>query len=167
MDLLESYDSFIIEGATKKVSNIQQYYDEKKKLSVVGRRYSVVYDPELVGGVEYDLNITESAESPAIRQINNEMMLQLFQMGAISVAQLLEFGNFPFSDRLLEALKADEERIAQGQQAQGIPDDVQAQIAQSGNQAAIRQAQWAIMNPERAAWQKARAKQSLEAMQNA
>lgn len=174
MDLLESYDSFIIEGASKKVSNMQQYYDEKKKLAVVGRRYSVEYDPELVGGVEYDLNITESAESPAIRQINNEMMMMLFQMGAINVAQLLEFGNFPFSDRLLEALKADEERIAQGQQPQGIPEDVQndmqqyqQQIAQSGNQAAVRQAQWAIMNPERAAWQKARAQQSLGTMQNA
>lgn len=162
MDLLESYDSFIIEGAFKKVSNIQQYYDEKKKLSIVGRRYSITYDPDLVGDVTYDLNIAESAESPAIRQINNEMMLQLFQMGAINVMQLLEFGNFPFSDRLLEALKADQERIAQGEQPQGLPQDLQEQIAQSGNQAAIRQAQWAIMNPERAAWQKARAQQGLQ-----
>jgi hypothetical protein len=169
MDLLESYDSFIIEGASKKVSNIQQYYDEKKKLSIVGRRYSITYDPDLVGDVTYDLNITESAESPAIRQINNEMMLQLFQMGAINVMQLLEFGNFPFSDRLLEALKADQERMAQGQAPQGIPEDVagemqayQQHIAQSGNQAAVRQAQWAIMNPERAAWQKARAQQGLQ-----
>jgi len=164
MDLLESYDSFIIEGAAKKVSNIQQYYDEKKRLSIVGRRYSVIYDPELVGGVRYDLNITENAESPAIRQINNEMMMQLFQMGAISVAQLLEFGNFPFSDRLLEAIKADQERIANGEQPQGIPEDLQSQIAQSGNRAAVRQAQWAIMNPERAAWQKQRAQESLKAM---
>ena len=75
---------------------------------------------------------------------------------------------FVFSDRLLEALKADQERIAQGQQPQGVPQDVanemqqyQQQIAQSGNQAAIRQAQWAIMNPERNAWQKQRAQQSL------
>lgn len=173
MDLLESYDSFIIEGASKKVSNIQQYYDEKKKLSIVGRRYSITYDPELVGGVTYDLNITENAESPAIRQINNEMMLQLFQMGAINVMQLLEFGNFPFSDRLLEALKADQERMAQGQQPQGVPEDVasemqayQQHIAQSGNQAAVRQAQWAIMNPERAAWQKQRAQQELNMMQS-
>ena len=168
MDLLESYDAFIIDGATKKVSNMQQYYDEKKKISIVGRRYSVTYDPDLVGDVRYDLNITESADSPAVRQMNNEMMLQLFQMGAINVMQLLEFGNFPFSDRLLEALKADQERIAQGQQPQGVPQDVanemqqyQQQIAQSGNQAAIRQAQWAIMNPERNAWQKQRAQQSL------
>lgn len=173
MDLLESYDSFIIDGATKKVSNIQQYYDEPKKLAVVGRRYSIVYDPALVGGVTYDLNISESADTPAIRQLNNEMMLQLFQMGAINVMQLLEFGNFPFSDRLLEALKTDQQRIEQGQQPQGIPQDVQdemtayqQQIAQSGNQAAVRAAQWAIMNPERAAWQKARAQQSLNVMQN-
>jgi len=66
-------------------------------------------------------------------------------------------------------LKADEERMAQGQQPQGIPEDVQSemqayqqQIAHSGNQAAVRQAQWAIMNPERAAWQKQRAQQSLQ-----
>lgn len=167
MDLLESYDAFIIDGATKKVSNIQQYYDEKKRLSIVGRRNTVLYDPELVGGVRYDLNIAESADSPAVRQINNEMMLQLFQMGAISVAQLLEFGNFPFSDRLLEALKADQERMEQGGQPQGIPEDIQSQIAQSGNQAAIRQAQWAIMNPERAAYQKQRAQQSLGVLPNA
>jgi len=169
MDLLESYDSFIIEGASKKVSNIQQYYDEKKKLTVVGRRYGVVYDPELAGDVMYDLNISESADSPAVRQMNNEMMMTLFQLGVINVMQLLEFANFPFSDRLLEALKADEERMAQGQQPQGIPEDVQSemqayqqQIAHSGNQAAVRQAQWAIMNPERAAWQKQRAQQSLQ-----
>lgn len=169
MDLLESYDSFIIEGATKKVSNIQQYYDERKTLTVVGRRNAVTYDPDLVGGVMYDLNITQNADTPAIRQLNNELCMQLFQMGAINVLQLLEFGNFPFSDGLMEAIKADQERVAQGQMPQGVPEDVatqmqqyQQQIAQSGNQAAIRQAQWAIMNPERAAWQKQRAAQSLQ-----
>lgn len=175
MDLLESYDSFIIEGASKKVSNIQQYYDEKKKLSIVGRRYSIIYDPELVGDVTYDLNITESADSPAVRMINNELMMQLFQLGAINVMQLLEFSNFPFSDRLLEALKADQEKAAQEQAmmqeqqaAQGIPmpqedaqGSLQRQMAQSGNNAAIREAQWQIMNPEQAQWQRQRAQTQL------
>jgi len=169
MDLLESYDSFIIEGATKKVSNMQQYYDEEKTLTVVGRRNAVTYDPELVGGVMYDLNITQHADTPAVRALNNELVMQLFQMGAINVLQLLEFGNFPFSDGLMEAIKADQARVAQGQMPQGVPEDVtnqmqeyQQQIAQSGNQAAIRQAQWAIMNPERAAWQKQRAAEGLK-----
>ena len=174
MDLLESYDTFILDGASKKVSNIQQYYDEKKKLSIVGRRYSVTYDPSLVGDVTYDLNISESADSPAVRQLNNDMMLQLFQLGAINVMQLLEFGNFPFSDRLLEALKADQERAMQeqAQQAQmqqgGVSpapgNQLQQQMAQSGNNAAIREAQWAIMNPEQAAWQRQRSAQSLQQM---
>jgi hypothetical protein len=56
--------------------------------------------------------------------------------------------------------------MSQGQQPQGLPEDVQQQIAERGNQAAVRQAQWAIMNPERAAWQKARAQQGLQTMQN-
>lgn len=147
LDLLESYDTFIVDAATKKVKNMQQFYDQKRTMSIVGRRNTVTYDPELCGDVDYDLNINESADTPAVRMINNDLLTQLFQMGAIDVKKLLEFGNFPFSDALLEAIKADEQAVAQGQQPQGVPQDLQRQISEQGNRAAVKEAQWALMHP--------------------
>lgn len=147
LDLLESYDTFIVDNAVKKVKNMQQFYDEKRTMSIVGKRNAVTYDPQLCGDVDFDLNVSETTDSPAIRMLNNDLLTQLFQMGAIDVKKLLEFGNFPFSDALLEAIKHDEQAMANGEQPQGLSPDLQEQISQQGNRAAVKEAQWALMHP--------------------
>lgn len=116
-DLLDSYDDFIIEGAVKKVKNMQQFYDRKKTVSIAGKRGTIQYDPATCGDVDCDLSITESNETPAFRNVSNDLLMKLLELGAITVEQFLEYSSFPFSDGLLESIKADKQAAVQQQGA--------------------------------------------------
>ena len=117
LDLLESFEDMILRGAEKKVKNIQQYYTRTRTMAVAGRAAVVTYDPLLCGDVDFDLNISEMADSPAFRMQLNDLLMQMFQLGAINITQLLENGSWPFADRLLESIKADQQAAAEAQQA--------------------------------------------------
>ena len=122
LDLLESFEDMILRGATKKVKNIQQFYTPEQWLQIAGRGSQVEIDPTLCGDVDCDLTIYESVDTPVARSLNNDLLMQLFQLGAINVKQLLENGSFPFGDSLLASIRAEEEAMAQQQmmqQAQG------------------------------------------------
>ena len=116
LDLLESFEDLILRGAEKKVKNIQQFYDERRTMAVAGRSANVIYDPLLCGEVDFDLSISEMADSPVFRMQMNDLLMQMFQLGAINITQLLENGSWPFADRLLESLKADQQAAMEAQQ---------------------------------------------------
>lgn len=115
LDYLESFDDMIMQGASKKLKNIQQYYDTHRMMAISGRDAATMYDSELIGGVTFDLSIYESVDTPTARALNNDLLMQLFQLGAIDVKKLLENGSFPFADRLLASIKADEQAMAEQQ----------------------------------------------------
>jgi hypothetical protein len=94
-----------------------------------------------MGNPEFDLSINESAETPVARMANRDILLQLWSKGAIDVKKLLEFGDFDFTAPLLEAIKADEERVAQGQMPQGVPPELREQIAAQADPEAVAMAQ--------------------------
>lgn len=135
LDLLESFSMFVIDAAYKDIKNIQDCYDIKRIRHIVGRKGTVMYDPD----VEYDLSIEESTTTPVYRAIANEMLMELFRAQAINVKQLLENGNFPFADSLLQSIKAEEEKMMQGQ-AEGLPPEVMAQARQGADMNAVNQA---------------------------
>ena len=62
--------------------------------------------------------------------------MQLWQAQAISVEQLLEFGDFPFADELLQSIKSQKEQIEQG----GMPEAISPQLMQQAQQGANMQA---------------------------
>lgn len=131
LDLLETFSNFVVEGAYKDVNNIQQFYDERKVYNVAGKGQTIIdYDPEKFQDVEFDMSIVESTSTPAYRQLANDILLQLWQAQAINVEQLLEMGDFPFSDRLLQSIKAQQEQAQQGQIPQGVDPQMMAQIQQ-------------------------------------
>jgi hypothetical protein len=69
------------------------------------------------------------------------MLLQLQQQQLIDLRTMLELGNFPFGDRLLQ--KLDEQQAAMGQGLpynQPLPQDLQQQIRQEADQDAVNQA---------------------------
>lgn len=145
LDMLECYSSFVVDEAYKVVKNIQQYYDQKRVFNISGRSGAqVVYDPEKVRDIEFDLSISESTATPAYRQMANDMLMQLWQSQAINVKQLLEYGSFPFADDLLQSIQAQEEQMAAGQQPQGIPAEQMQQVQQSANPEAVAQLQRAL-----------------------
>ena len=135
LDLLESFSMFVIDAAYKDIKNIQDCYDIKRIRNIVGEKGTVMYDPD----VEYDLSIEESTTTPVYRAMANEILMELFRAKAISVKQMLENGNFPFADSLLQSIKAEEEKMMQGQ-AEGLPPEVMAQAQQGADMNAVNQA---------------------------
>lgn len=118
IDMLESYSSFLGASARKKLKNIQQFYDEQVTIKVAGRSAVVTYDPETMGGVDFDVALSESYDTPVYRAINNELLMQLLQAQQITLKQLLEAGSFPFADRLLQLVESNEQQMAQMQPQQ-------------------------------------------------
>lgn len=139
LDLLEAFSSFTNETALKKLKNIQQHYDSKRMLNIVGKNAVVEYDPDQVQDIEFDLSIEESTETPTYRLIANDWLMQLWQKNAISIEQLLEHGSFPFADELLQSIKADKEAMANGDAPNGISPELMAQIG--ANQENVNNAQ--------------------------
>ena len=132
---MEIFSSFIIDSATKKVKNIQQFYTSKRILNIVGKSASEVteYDPQNIGDVEFDLSIVDSVNTPVARMAANEILLELFRSQAIGVEQLLEFGNFAFSDGLLQSIKAQKEQIEEGKIPENVSPELMQQVQQGAN----------------------------------
>ncbi len=125
LDLLEAFSYFVRDGAYKDVKNMQQFYDTKRVFNIAGKSGSqIVYDPKKIRDVDFDLNISESTTTPAYRQIANDFLMQLWQAQAISVEQLLQYGDFPFADDLLQSIQSQKEQIKQG----GVPEGVSPQL---------------------------------------
>ena len=144
LDLLDSYSTFVVDGAYKDVKNIQQYYDSKRVFNIAGKSGAQVeYDPKKIRDVEFDLSITESTTTPAYRQMANDFLMEIWRTGQISLQQLLEHGNFPFSDELIQSLQSQQEAVAQGDTPQGLSPQLQQQIQQQApaNPQAMKMAQ--------------------------
>lgn len=147
LDLLDTFSSFIREGAYKDVKNIQQYYDTPRVFNIAGKNSAIVeYDPKTIGEIEFDLSIVESTATPAFRAMANEMLMHLWQAQAISVEQLLEHGDFPFADELLQSIKSQREQIEQGQVPDGLSPEVAQQAQQGANMEAAAQAEQMLRN---------------------
>ena len=145
LDLLECFSGFVVDGAYKDVKNIQQFYDSKRVFNIAGRSGAQIeYDPKKIRDVEFDLSITESTTTPAYRQLANDILMQLWQAQAISVEQLLEHGDFPFADELLQSIKSQKEQLEQGKMPDGLSPELMAQAQQGANMQAVNKLNNAI-----------------------
>ena len=145
LDLLECFSGFVVDGAYKDVKNMQQFYDSKRVFNIAGRSGAQIeYDPKKIRDVEFDLSITESTTTPAYRHLANDILMQLWQAQAISVEQLLEHGDFPFADELLQSIKSQKEQIEQGKMPDGLSPELMAQAQQGANMQAVNKLNNAI-----------------------
>lgn len=144
-DLLECFSCFVVDGAYKDVKNMQQFYDSKRVFNIAGKSGAQIeYDPKKIRDVEFDLSITESTSTPAYRHLANDMLMQLYQSQAISVEQLLEHGDFPFADELLQSIKSQKEQLEQGKVPDGLSPELMAQAQQGANMQAVNKLNNAI-----------------------
>lgn len=147
LDLLDSFSMFVVDGAYKDVKNMQQFYDEKKVRNIAGRAgQSVEYDPKKMRDVEFDLSITESTSTPAYRQMANEFLLEIWRANQISLEQMLQVGDFPFADQLLQNIQSQKEQLQNGEIPQGMSPELQAQVAAGADQQAANQLYGAMRN---------------------
>ena len=131
LDILETFSDFIVDGAYKDVKNIQQFYDTKMTRNIVGRAgQSIEYDPKKIRDVEFDLSIAESTSTQAYRQMANDFLMEIWRSNQISLEQMLQVGEFPFGDELLQTIKSNEELIKNGQEPQPLSPELQKQIAE-------------------------------------
>lgn len=138
LDLLECFSGFVVDGAYKDVKNMQQFYDSKRVFNIAGKSGAQIeYDPKKIRDVEFDLSITESTTTPAYRHLANDILLQLWQSQAISVEQLLEHGDFPFADELLQSIKSQKEQLEQGKVPDGLSPELMAKAQQGANMQAV------------------------------
>lgn len=138
LDLLECFSGFVIDGAYKDVKNMQQHYDSKRVFNIAGKSGAQIeYDPKKIRDVEFDLSITESTTTPAYRHLANDILMQLWQSQAISVEQLLEHGDFPFADELLQSIKSQREQLEQGKVPDGLSPELMAKVQQGANMQAV------------------------------
>lgn len=138
LDMLECFSQFTIDGAYKDVKNMQQFYDTKRVFNIAGKSGAQIeYDPKKIRDVEFDLSITESTSTPAYRQLANDWLMQLWQAHAISVEQLLEFGDFPFADELLQSIKSQKEQIQNGGMPEAMSPQLMQQVQQGANMNAV------------------------------
>lgn len=141
LDLLDSFSSFVKDGAMKDVKNMQQFYDDKRIFNIAGKNAQVEYDPNKIQDVDFDISIIESTSTPAYRQMSNDILMQLWQAQAISVEQLLEHGDFPFADDLLQSLRSQKEQLEQGQTPDAMSPQLISQAQQGVNMENVNQAQ--------------------------
>ena len=99
IDLLETYSSFLT-----------------MTVKVAGRSAVVRYDPQTMGGIDFDLAITESYDTPVYRALNNELLLQLLNAKQITIEQMLQVGAFPFGDQLLQLIQTQKQELERQQQ---------------------------------------------------
>lgn len=120
VDILDSFKSFREDRDMKKLKMILQFYQDKMMLNSInsGAGKMKVFDPSKVRNVEFDINIAESTNTPVMRMMANDLLMQLYQSQAIDVEQLLENGSFPFADNLLQSIRSKREQMAQEQQQQ-------------------------------------------------
>lgn len=134
IDLLDTFNEFIREAAYKDVKNIQQFYTKERIINIAGENSA---DPGKVQDVEFDLSIVPSTATPAYRAMANDFLMQIWRAGQISLQQLLQAGNFPFADGLLQSLQSQQEQMQKGEIPQDLPAELMAQAQQGANMEAV------------------------------
>lgn len=142
LDLLDTFSAFVREGAYKDVRNIQQSYDDKKAKEIAGKYSGMVqYDPQKMGNLQFDIRIVESTATPTYRAMANDFLMKLFELGQITLQQLLEHGDFPFADGLLQSVNSQQEQLQRGEIPQKISPELMEKAQQGADMNAVRQAQ--------------------------
>lgn len=148
LDLLESFSMFIIDAAYKDVKNMQQFYDSKRVFNIAGKSGSQIeYDPKKIRDVEFDLSIVESTATPAYRQMANEFLMEIWRNGQLSLEHLLQHGDFPFADALLQSLQSQKEQIQSGQNPNALSPELLAQAQQGADMGAVNKAYEMLRQP--------------------
>lgn len=129
LDLLDSFSMFVVDAAYKDVKNMQQFYDSKRVFNIAGKSGAQIeYDPKKIRDIEFDLSIVESTSTPAYRQMANDFLMQIWEKGQISLEQLLEHGDFPFADDLLQSVKSQQEQLKRGEVPEGLSPEMRQQV---------------------------------------
>lgn len=131
-DVMDSYAAFIKKRDFKLLKVIHQFYGEKRMLAIAGDYYAEVakeYDPAAVADLDFDVNVSQTIDTPTFRQVIDDVLLRMLEGGMIDIEMYLEHSNMPFAQAMLDTVKQKREAMQQGQDpnAQPLPPELQQQ----------------------------------------
>jgi hypothetical protein len=128
--LMLRFGLFVKQIASLKLSNIRQFYDPRRyeeiagQLSTLAAQASVNF--RLAGDIEYDLSVAQSTATPIYRALKTQILMDFAARGFIPPRFVLEFGDVPGADEILQ--KLDSMQQAAQQQGQEIGPDYQQKM---------------------------------------
>lgn len=155
--IYESMQSYRTKTCKMIVQLMQQFYKGKLWIFDPKSGTRLLYDEEKVKHIDVELSISENTDTPAYRLMVNDILMQLKQFDTqnqLDLRALLEAGNFPFKDALLNYLnKRDQEMeqaMANGQPMPGaqLPPELQQQLGQYDFAPEVQQQLAAQFSPE-------------------
>ena len=134
LDLLTTFDDFVIDNSKLAINMIQQYYDEKKVKEIVGE---TSVDINAMMDAEIDMTITQSTSSPTYKERANEFLMDLLKNGYITLEQMLEAGKFPFEESLRKAISDRVKDIEDGKTPDMLPQEIITEAQNGANMDAV------------------------------
>lgn len=146
LDLLDSYDNFLLKGAKKGLKIIQQYYDTGRMIIIGGGQGAIVYDRNLAGGVDLNVTMFNGSDSPDARKIQSEILDMLYSTQAISARQFVELRDLPYKRRLLKYLEENEQAMQQGAPTKPMDAELQQEMDADTDTVAMHNAERILRN---------------------
>lgn len=138
LDYMECFKSGLERTDEKILKLILQYYEDGRTIYNSGSKSNIFneekYRRAIIGHVGYDVKITEANQPPIMRQMMDDILMQLFQTQAIDVELMLENASFPFADRLLQQIRARKEKAQDEGMMQQLPQASGADMEQINQQ---------------------------------
>lgn len=121
-DFVESFNSFKLREAKKKIYFIQEFCDEHDSIKLTGDNFYTHFNPDTMRDMDLDVAMDLDSYSAIIRDQINDLLWQLMSQGKIDAYTMLTNGNFPGTNRIKKYLKEQMEKaeaLAQMQEANG------------------------------------------------
>lgn len=122
--VFEAINSFRTRRDKMNVQLMQQFYNEKRFIYDKDSGRRLTYDPERVKNIDFEISIVENTNTPAYRMMVNDVLMQLKQFdvnNTLDLRGLVEVGNWPFKDKLLDYLNSREQEMREAMQQPGAP----------------------------------------------
>lgn len=97
----------------KLLKTIQQFYEEPRMIAIAGKSYSetaMLYLPDSVRDIDFDLTIGQTADSPVYRTMMDETLNNFVMKGLIDIEMWAESTSMPFAQTFLESLRKRKEQ---------------------------------------------------------
>lgn len=144
MPILEAFREFTKSVAQKKMSILNQFYEDGRPINTYGTDLQVSrYDRALVEDLEYEITIINTDDVETAAMVGNQVAMQIFARGAMDAKALLEAGTWPtqFKEKALRVIAEQEAAMQAQQQAQAADASQIAALQRSLTPQAQQQAQ--------------------------
>ena len=137
--IYETIQSYRNKSCKMMVQLMQQFYKGRRYIFDKKTGKMLLYDEAKVKNIDFELAIVENTDTPAYRLMVNDILIQLKQFDTnnqLDLRALLEAGNFPFKDQLLDYLNKREQEASEAMQngmplpGAQLPPELQQQLGQ-------------------------------------